>query len=411
MRVWLVTAAEPIPSDGVRPMRFMGLARALAARGHEVTLWTQTFFHHTKRHRFPTDTEYQAEGYRVVALRAFGYRRNVSLRRYASHWRFAQRLAVAMPARPAPDVVVASLPPLDTVATVADYCAARAIPFVVDVIDPWPDVFVDLLPPTIRPVGRMLSAPLARRARRIFRLAHSVTGLSEQYVAWARRLAAPRDVPGRVFYPAADIEAFDRLTGAPAPAAEAGPLRVVYAGALGRAYDLDCLIDCARMLASDDRHAARFLIAGDGPERERLGRRAAGLANVEFLGWLDAGALARLLVASDVSVACYRPGASQTVTYKLFEYLAARLPVVCSLAGEMGAMIAREGVGGSYRAGDAADLARVLRTLTVDRDELGRMAARARCFAEASGDARRVYGAMADFVAEAACPPAVGAVA
>ncbi|TMB57792.1 MAG: glycosyltransferase family 4 protein, partial [Deltaproteobacteria bacterium] len=99
MRVWLVTAAEPIPSDGVRPMRFMGLARALVARGHDVTLWTQTFFHHTKRHRFPTDAEYEAEGYRVVMLRGFGYRKNVSLRRYASHWRFAQRLAAAMPAR------------------------------------------------------------------------------------------------------------------------------------------------------------------------------------------------------------------------------------------------------------------------------------------------------------------------
>ena len=411
MRVWLVTAAEPIPSDGVRPMRFMGLARALAGRGHEVTLWTQTFFHHTKRHRFPADTEYEAEGYRVVALRAFGYQRNVSLRRYASHWRFAQRLADEMPRRAAPDVVVASLPPLDTVAAVADYCAGRGVPFVVDVIDPWPDVFVDLLPPAVRSVGRMLSAPLSRRARRIFTRAHSVTALSEQYVGWARRLAAPREVAARVFYPAADIEAFDRLAAAQAPAPEAGPLRVVYAGALGRAYDLDCVIDCARLLASDDGPAACFLIAGDGPERERLERRAAGLGNVEFLGWLDAAALARLLASGDVSVACYRPGATQTVTYKLFEYLAARLPVVCSLEGEMGAMIRREGVGASYRASDPADLARVLRKLAADRDELGRMASRARRFAEASGDARRVYGAMAGFIEEAARPGTEEAVA
>ena len=139
----------------------------------------------------------------------------------------------------------------------------------------------------------------------------------------------------------------------------------------------------------------RFLIAGDGPERERLERLAAGLDNVEFLGWLDAGALARLLASGDVSIACYRPGATQTVTYKLFEYLAARLPVVCSLEGEMGEMIRREGVGASYRAGDAADLSRVLGALAADRDELARMASRARGFAETSGDARRVYSDMA----------------
>ena len=406
MRVWLVTAAEPIPSDGVRPMRFMGLARALVARGHDVTLWTQTFFHHTKRHRFPTDAEYEAEGYRVVMLRGFGYRKNVSLRRYASHWRFAQRLAAAMPARPAPDVVVTSLPPLDTVAAVAAYCAARGVPFVVDVIDPWPDVFVELLPAAVQPVARVLSAPLSRQARSIFARAHSVTALSEEYVAWAQRLAAPRALPGAVFYPAADIEGFDRLAGA-AATRESGPLRVVYAGALGRAYDLDCVLDCAREVGS----AARFLIAGDGPERERLQARAAGLDNVEFLGWLDAAALARLLASGDVSIACYRPGATQTVTYKLFEYLAARLPVVCSLEGEMGEMIRHEGVGASYRAGDAGDLARVLRALAADRDELGRMASRARRFAEARGDARRVYGDMAGFVDEAARAGPVGAVA
>src|SRR5439155_1642902 len=277
VRVWLVPAAEPIRSDGVRPLRFMRLARALAGRGHDVTLWTQTFFHHTKRHRFPTDAEYEAEGYRVVMLRGFGYRKNVSLRRYASHWRFAQRLAAAMPARPAPDVVVTSLPPLDTVAAVAAYCAARAIPFVVDVIDPWPDVFVELL-------------------------------------------------------------------------------------------------------------------------------RAAGLDNVEFLGWLDAGALARLLGTSDLGLACYRRGATQTVTYKLFEYLAAGLPVLCSLAGEMGDVLRRERVGFVYRAEDPADLARVIRDCG-DRGALAPIAARARRVAETLGDAPRVYRDMARLLETAARAP------
>ena len=405
MKVWLVTAAEPIPSDGVRPMRFMGLARALAGRGHEVTLWTQTFFHHTKRHRFPVDTEYEAEGYRVVVLRAFGYRRNVSLRRYASHWRFAQRLAAEMPARPAPDVVVASLPPLDTVAAAADYCAPRAIPFVVDVIDPWPDVFVDLLPPAMRPVGRMLSTPLARRAKSIFARATTVTALSAQYVDWAQRLAAPRALPGNVFYPAADIEAFDRLAGAPARPPESRPLRVVYAGALGRAYDLDCVIDCARLLADGDAPAAEFLIAGDGPERRRLEQRAAGIPNVRFLGWLNAVELAAVLKTSDLGLACYRRGASQTVTYKLFEYLAAGLPVVCSLEGEMGELIDREGVGHRYRAEDPTDLARVIRERS-ERGGSSEIAARARRLAERRGDARVVYGDMArllETAAQAAC--------
>ena len=400
MRVWLVTAAEPIPSDGVRPMRFMGLARALAGRGHDVTIWTQTFFHHTKRHRFPADTEYAAEGYRVVVLRAFGYRTNVSLRRYASHWRFARRLAAAMPQSPAPDVVISSLPPLDTAAAAADYCARRGIPFLVDIIDPWPDVFVDLLPPALQPAGRVVSSPLRRRAVRIVRSAHAVTAISRRYAAWAEALAAPRPVATAVFHPAVQLGAFDPLARDPR---DGSALRVVYAGALGRAYDLDCVIDCARLLAAEGA-AIEFAIAGAGPERARLERRAEGLANVRFLGWLDAPALARLLAASDLGLACYRRDATQTVTYKLFEYAGAGLPIVCSLDGEMGEMIREAGVGCTYRAEDPADLARVLRTEDAARDDVAHMRGRARAFAEARGDAERVYGAMAALLEDAARP-------
>jgi glycosyltransferase involved in cell wall biosynthesis len=400
MRVWLVTAAEPIPSDGVRPMRFMGLARALAGRGHEVTLWTQTFFHHTKRHRFATDTEYVAEGYRVVVLRAFGYRTNISLRRYASHWRFARRLAGAMPGRPAPDVVVASLPPLDTAAAVAEYCARRAIPFLVDVIDPWPDVFVELLPPALQRAGRAVSSPLRRQATRIVRRAHTVTAISRRYAEWAERLGAPHPVATAVFHPAVQLGSYDPRARDPR---DGGPLRVVYAGALGRAYDLDCVLDCARLLAAGG-SAVEFAIAGEGPERARLERRAAGLTNVRFLGWLDAPALAALLAASDLGLACYRRDATQTVTYKLFEYAAAGLPVVCSLAGEMGELIREAGAGRVYRAEDPADLARVLCALDAARGELARMRQRARALAEGHGDAGRVYGAMAGLVEDAGRP-------
>jgi glycosyltransferase involved in cell wall biosynthesis len=316
-----------------------------------------------------------------------------------------------MPERPWPQAVVAGLPPLDTAAVAADYCARRAIPFIVDVIDPWPDALVDLLPPPARHVGRVLGAPLARRARRIFAAAHAATALSNRYAAWAEQLAAPRPLAAAVFHPAVDIEAFDALVAsgdAGRDVADTRPLRAVYAGALARAYDLDCAIDAARILHQDGSPAIEFLIAGDGPERGRLERRADDLPNVRFLGWLDAPALARALSSSDLGLACYRRGASQTVTYKLFEYAAAGLPLVCSLRGEMGEMIERERIGWLYPPERPVELARLLRERAVQREDLARAAVRARQFAQTAGDARRVYGAMAELV-ELAGRPAIGA--
>ncbi len=399
MRVWLVTAAEPIPSDGVRPMRFMGLASALVARGHEVTIWTQTFFHHTKRHRFESDTEYEAEGYRVIVLRTWGYRKNISLRRYVSHWHFARRLAAAMPLQPQPDVVVAALPPLDTVSAAAAYAERRGIRLVVDVIDPWPDVFVSLLHPRLQRLSRMCVTPLASQARAAMRRAAAITALSSSYASWARSLEADRPIPAATFFPAVHLRRPRETAGANGVRARASDhVRFVYAGALGRSYDVATVIAVAGMLSDAGEGRAEFVIAGAGPGRPALERLASGLPNVRFTGWLGAPQLDDLFASSDVGIACYRRRATQTVSYKLFDYLGAGLPIVSSLDGEMAEILAREGIGWNYPPEDARALSALVKRILDEPATISPMAQRARAFAESHGNAETIYPAMAAFI-------------
>lgn len=42
MRVWVIKAGEPLPIDADRPRKFRAgwIAHTLAARGHDVTWWT-----------------------------------------------------------------------------------------------------------------------------------------------------------------------------------------------------------------------------------------------------------------------------------------------------------------------------------------------------------------------------------
>ena len=56
MKIWLITAFDAIPTDNVKPMRFMGLANSLLKRGHSVTLWAGSFSPFNNSQRVKKDT-------------------------------------------------------------------------------------------------------------------------------------------------------------------------------------------------------------------------------------------------------------------------------------------------------------------------------------------------------------------
>jgi glycosyltransferase involved in cell wall biosynthesis len=205
----------------------------------------------------------------------------------------------------------------------------------------------------------------------------------------------------RVFYPAVDLVEYDRQSGASERWSSAqGPVRFVYAGALGHSYDVEAVIRCARQLSQKMPGAAEFHIAGSGPKRESLGALAEGLSNVTFHGWLNGAQLAGLLARSHVALAPYRPGATQSVTYKLFDYAAAGLPILSSLPGEMASLLEQEAIGHDYAPGDDEALLRMMESLVREPSKIRSMGERARRFAEAHGDSRVVYRQMAEFLTQ-----------
>ena len=94
---------------------------------------------------------------------------------------------------------------------------------------------------------------------------------------------------------------------------------------------------------------ARLLVAGDGPEKESFAaelEQAGVLDAVTFAGAVTPDAVPRFLAAMDVAVAPY-PAKSDFYfsPLKVYEYLAASLPVVASAVGQLEALI-ENGVNG-----------------------------------------------------------------
>jgi glycosyltransferase involved in cell wall biosynthesis len=146
---------------------------------------------------------------------------------------------------------------------------------------------------------------------------------------------------------------------------------VVFVGTLKPWHDPGILVRALGVLREKN-VAPQLLLVGDGPERERLEAlaRAEGLSSMlTFTGSVAQEQVPAYLAAADVAVATYHPDTGRYFSpLKLFEYLAAGLPVVAAELGEIPHCVRRGETGLLYPPGDADALADALGTLIADRE-------------------------------------------
>jgi glycosyltransferase involved in cell wall biosynthesis len=139
------------------------------------------------------------------------------------------------------------------------------------------------------------------------------------------------------------------------------------------------------------------VLVGDGHQRETLRQRYAGLPNLILTGWLDTREIAAVLAQSQVGLVPCR-SLPDTVPNKPFEYLAAGLPLLSSLEGEMEEIIETHELGLSYDAGDLDGFIQAVDQIGRDRPALARWSANAtKAFSE-KFSASRIYPDFASHV-------------
>ena len=344
MNVWIANPFDNLPPEGARPQRYWLMARAFARAGHSVTLWSSDFSHARKAPRvLAPGTRWEGDGFRLVLVPTPPYPRNVCLRRIRSHRAFARNLRTLAELEPQrPDLVVASLPPLASASALADFCRARGIAFVVDVMDAWPENFERVVP-------RWLLAPLRAKARRIYRSAQGVSAVAERYLDLAKSYGAIG--PMHLAYHGIELLINVSKQVRPVLTKNEGRFRLVYAGTMGASYDLETTIDAVREMPD-----VELDLAGAGPKEEALRTRAKGCERIRFHGYLGEAELRALLARADAGLVPMFDDSCVGVPYKLADYVAAGLPVVNTLHGEAERLLAEHGAGVTCAAGDARAL-------------------------------------------------------
>lgn len=371
---WIVTVGEPLPgfSGTSRPWRSGALAAILAERGHIVTWWTSSVDHFSK-------TQWvQQSGAHVVGknlqlqfLHGCLYRRNVSLARYRNHRQIAREFLRIASDRKPPDLILCSYPTIELSEAAVAYAGKRNIPIYLDIRDLWPDEILTKIPIPVKPLGRLALTPLYRAARRAMHGATGLIGISQTYLDWGLRLAGRNASLDDRVIPLGYTGNLDQIVSGPAverhlreTGVDPGKQICWFSGTFVGNIDLGTVIEAARQLLDHD--DIQFVFSGSGEREAEWRRQASGLGNIVFTGWIGSEELAWLSRVAWVGLAAYKPGATMSLPNKLFEYMSMGLPVLLSLDGEAERLVADQGIGDIYRAGDSGHLAALIKRRSDD---------------------------------------------
>ncbi len=205
-------------------------------------------------------------------------------------------------------------------------------------------------------------------ARTALSAADAVVCVSAGVAAWARHRSGDA---GRVHVVENGVDVRRiRPPARPVTSATATPFTIGFVGTLKPWHGVATVIDALAVLDRDSPGAYRLLLVGDGPQGPALRERAtdAGVASlVEQVGAVDPLEVGPLLHRMDVAVAPYPAiDGFYFSPLKIYEYLAAGLPVIASAVGDIPALLRGGALGSLVSPGSPVELAGAIAALRAD---------------------------------------------
>jgi glycosyltransferase involved in cell wall biosynthesis len=289
-------------------------------------------------------------------------------------WFMLTSMVVSLRLSPSPDIVISTSP--QPLTGVSGYVVSRLrrCRFVFEVRDLWPETITAVSdvdnPLIIRAIDTLVTF-VYRRADRVVTVSRAFedslveSGIDEDDLWYHPNGVDPSFVE--------DFESADPVS----PDIEAlvnGRFVVSYVGTIGRAQGLGVVLDAAKRLAGEQEYEdILFLIVGYGADMKSLQGRVEreDIDNVVFTGRKPKKMVPSILAETDVSLVHLKPRDlfETVIPSKIFESMAARLPIILGVRGEAERIVAEANAGIPIPPGDDAALADAVRRLHDDPEQ------------------------------------------
>jgi glycosyltransferase involved in cell wall biosynthesis len=300
---------------------------------------------------------------------------NNGLRRAANFLSFASSSSIEAPRFLADrDVIYSYATPATAAAAPFLTHALRGIPYVLHVLDLWPESVLESGMAGGRSLRPILNATLNTALGYLYRHAAHVIALAPTMKQTLISRGVPSNKVSVVMNPA-DFETPVALD--PEVRARLGrPDRTlaVYAGNVGQMQDVETIVRAAAMCQGDVPIDVAIVGSGTKATAVRELARNLGTDNIRFFDRVDNSEMPAIYAASDYQLVTLKDRAvfKQTIPSKLACSLSAGCPIISTVSGDVADMCAAGGFGFSCGPEDPTALAELFRLASAESEEARR---------------------------------------
>lgn len=320
-----------------------------AFRDCEIQIVTSNFDHGEK-----TMKHYQPRivgNVKIAYLPVSSYKSNLSITRLYSHLGFAIQLKKWLKGLNCrPDLIYCAMPSSTAAYVAGQYCKHNNIPFIIDVIDLWPDSLIPIMP--MRNMVKVLVSPWKWITNRAYKSADYISAESKSYMQKAHQVSP--HVPALYTYIGVDMPMCKKLIQSSQVKVNKpdNEIWLCYGGSLGNSYGFDVVLEAIRYIHTKGIKYKMWFV-GDGEKRQEIEQFSEeyGL-NVEITGRLSYGDLLKYLSECDIAFNSFNENTLVVHSYKFNDYVAVNCFVMNSLKGETSEMVENYGIGCNYNKGN-----------------------------------------------------------